>query len=252
MKFELLPIIDKMIDLYEKPRSFERFQEYISILQGTSKDLVIPITGFNPMAKEHLLDKLAELKDIKAESLMQDVINDINKEHRNERDLKVIKVTLNLADDVKGGWTNRYATDYDSKFKINAIVNRNFCTPFFWASDLFSEELIRIRTLEYILRTIYWQTTTNPKTLKEHIDQEIFVAERSNNLPKIVNPAEFEILDNFYSKHRDSDDYSLVFNFLYGDNASKSLAFPVYGVSEYLNGFDYARMTLRNNPNKSK
>lgn len=242
MKFEILPIIDTMLELYEKPRSIERFQAYISILQGTTKDLVIPITGFNPMAKEHLLKKLAALKDMKAERLMQDVIDEINIEYRNERDLKVIKVALNLADDLKGGWTNRYTTDYDSKFKIHAMVKRNFCTPFLWASEPFSEILIRRTTLEYVTRTIYWQANTNPKTLKEHIEQEVFVAKKNNNESEIINSAEFEILDNFYSKHKHSDEYSLVFNFLYGDNASKSLAFPVYGISEHLNGFDYARI----------
>lgn len=242
MKFEILPTIDTMLELYEKPRSIERFQEYISILQGTTKDLVVPIAGFNPMAKEHLLNRLAALKDMKAEALMQDVIDEMNLEQRNEPDLKVIKVALNLADDLKGGWTNRYTTDYDSKFKINAIVKRNFCTPLLWASEPFSEMLIRRRTLEYVMRTIYWQANTNPKTLKEHIDQEIFVAKKRNYESEIINSTEFEILDNFYSKYKHADEYSLVFNFLYGDNASKSLAFPVYGISERLNGFDYAKI----------
>jgi hypothetical protein len=34
MKFELLATIDIMIDLYEKPRTFERFREYLKTLQG--------------------------------------------------------------------------------------------------------------------------------------------------------------------------------------------------------------------------
>ena len=68
MQFELLPVIDIMLDLYEKPRTAERFQEYLEVLQGGTKgDLVIPIGNFNPMAKEQALQKLIELKTLHAE-----------------------------------------------------------------------------------------------------------------------------------------------------------------------------------------
>ena len=57
MSFELLPIIDKMLDFYQNPRNSDRFQVYLKMLQGDTKgDLVLPIGGFNPMAKEHILD----------------------------------------------------------------------------------------------------------------------------------------------------------------------------------------------------
>lgn len=80
MTFELLPTIDVMIDLYEKPRTFERFQEYLKILQGDHKgDLSMPISGFNPMAKDHLLAKLLELKQLNAEKIIHDLLIDMNK-----------------------------------------------------------------------------------------------------------------------------------------------------------------------------
>ena len=70
MEFTVFPLVGTMIDLYEKPRTVERFQEYIKMLQGETKgDLAFPISGFNPMAKEHVLDQLKELKKIGAEHL---------------------------------------------------------------------------------------------------------------------------------------------------------------------------------------
>lgn len=243
MKFELIPIIDTMLDLYAKPRSKERFQEYISMLQdGKKGDLTLPIVGFNPMAKEHILQKLAELKEQKAEQIIQDTLRSINVTLTEEQDQRTFKVVLNLADDLKGAWTNLYTTDYDSKFKINALVTRTFCTPFFWTSESYTEQLIRSRTLEYAFRTIYWLTNPKPKTLKDHIEQEIYVAERSKLSCSNFDTNDFELLDNFYSKYQESDDYGIIFNFLYGDNASKSLEFSTHGITGKANGFDYAKV----------
>ena len=50
MTAELLPIIETMLDFYQKPRAPERFHAYLQLLQGNTKnDLVLPIGGFNPM-----------------------------------------------------------------------------------------------------------------------------------------------------------------------------------------------------------
>ncbi len=243
MTFELVPIIDVMLDLYAKPRSQERFQEYISVLQeGKKGELTMPIAGFNPMAKEHILQKLGELKERKAEQIIQDSLKGINSTFNDNQDQRTFKVILNLADDLKGGWTNFYTTDYDSKFKINALVTRAFCTPFFWASENYTEQLIRIRTLEYACRTVYWLTNPKPKTLKDHIQQEVYVAEKSKLNSANFDATDFELLDDYYSKYQDSDDYGVIFNFLYGDDASKSLEFSTYGIKGKVNGFDYAKI----------
>ena len=116
MKFELRPILSEIKGLYLKPISNNRFKEYTSKLQGNSKgDLSLPIAGFNPMAKEHIIQKIEELESLKAEMILKDVIEEFNAnlEKTNSRKIKVV---LNIADDLKGGWTNFYSTDFDSKF----------------------------------------------------------------------------------------------------------------------------------------
>lgn len=240
MTFELLPTIDIMIDLYEQPRTFERFQEYLNILQGDTKgDLAIPISGFNPMAKEHLLDKLKELKYLGAEEVIKEALKDLNDQWISKNPKRNFKVALNLSDDLKGGWTNRFTSDYDSKFGFNGLINRDFCTPIFWTSEDFTKDEIRKRTLEYTFRTIYWLTNPKPKTLKEHLEQEIFVATEIKRKDKFQE-TDFKDLDKFYKDHQNSDNYHIIFNFFYGDNASKSLEFPTYRMVEDITGFDYA------------
>jgi hypothetical protein len=238
MKFELLPVLDIMLDLYEKPRTVERFREYLQTLQGDTKgDLVVPIGGFNPMAKDHAIAKLQELKKLNAERIIEETLFIINKETPKENP-STIKVAFNLADDLKGGWTNRYTTDYDSKFKLNALIKRNFCIPIFWTSEEFDQEIIIQRTKEYCYRILFWLSHDKPKTLENHIEQEIMVAKKTGN--KIAESLDMKLLNDFYEKHKSNSEWLTIFNFLYGDNAVASLGNMPLGIAEDYGGYKFA------------
>jgi hypothetical protein len=239
MTFALLPILDTMMDLYQKPRTYERFQEFLFSLQGDNQgDLVLPIMGFNPMAKEHILVKLFELKALEIEPIMDQTLNELNKKLKSEHQDQNYKVAFNLLDDLKGSWTNRFISDYDNKFKIEGLINRNFCTPLFWASEDYSIEKIKIRTLESAYRTLYWQTKRNPITLKEHVEQEKFIG-KEVGFNKHIADGEYLQLEEFYEKNQLQDNFNLIFNFFYGNEASKSLAFASFGLNSKATGFDY-------------
>lgn len=241
MQFELIPILSVMEELYETPRSPARFQEYLAKLQGGTKgDMALPIGGFNPMAKEHILEKIHELQALQAEELIGEVLVELNaKQH--DTQATTIKVVLNLADDLKGGWTNHYTTDFDSKFKINALVVRNFCTPYFWTSEDYDPDSIKRKTLEYAYRTIYWKQNEKPKTLADHFAQEVFVQQQIPPTDTISATTDWSTLEELYQTFKDSDDYSLLFNFFYGDEASASLGYATFGVEERA-GFRYASL----------
>jgi hypothetical protein len=240
MTFELLPIIDTMLNLYEMPLNQERFQAYLKILQGDTKgDLKMPIGGFNPMAKPHIKEKLIELKKLGAENIIQETLATLNTRF-DKLNKGTYQVALNLSDDIAGGWTNHYTSDYDSKFRLNALVERQFCVPIFWASEQFSEALIRQRTEEYVLRTIYWLDHTKPLTLKDHIEQEKFVAKNSPFSNDGRMQQDIEKLDAFYKKNQDATNYSIIFNFLYGDKAASAFNFPTFGIGGEMAGFMYA------------
>jgi hypothetical protein len=237
MVFQLLPILSIMRDFYQKPRNPERFQTYLQLLQGNTKgDLVLPIGGFNPMGKEHVLEKLNALDALNAEQIIENTLLEFNKK---QNKTPIFKVALNLSDDLHGGWTNRFTTDYDNKFKINALVSRQFCTPVFWTSEEYDAALIKKRTLASLYRTLYWSTHPKPTTLKDHIEQEKYVAQQvgfKEELPDI----DFKKWADFYQKHADSDDYSLIFNFLYGDKVCEALGFGCFGIGEERAGFWFA------------
>jgi len=78
-------------------------------------------------------------------------------------------------------------------------------------------------------------------TLGHHIDQESFVGNKINFGFEKLSKSEMQMLDQFYKKHEESDDYMLIFNFLYGDEASDSLGFSKFGISPEGAGFKFAK-----------
>jgi len=240
MNFVLKPILLEIEAFYKREISIDRFRAYLEKLQGNSKDdLVLPIMGFNPMAKDHILKKVKELRALKAEKIMQDVIENFNEKVK-ALHFETVSVVVNVADDLNGAWTNYYTTDFASKFEIKALVNRNFCCPYFWASEPYSENLIKDRTLAYLSRTVFNITNEKPKTATEYLSQEIMVSEA---LDAYIGPEleeHFSAIKNLFAMYGHSDDYTILFNLFYGDEASKSLAYKTFGVSGKT-GFDYAR-----------
>ena len=237
MRLVLLPLIDTMLEYYNLPRGFERFREYISLLTGgTGDDMKLPIGGFNPMGKEHVAERLIGLKNLDAEKLVSEILNKMSPQFANVDPAGEYKVSISLADDLKGGWTNRFTTDYQHKFNTSAFLKRRFITIQFWTSDTLSIELIASRTMESIFRLVYQLQFPKQETLEEHIRQEAFV----NNKLKLVsgiNPVDVAYYQRFYREHKDSIDYPLIFNFLYGDRAAENLGYKPMGIKDDFVGF---------------
>ena len=240
MKFEIIKLLHKINDLYKLPKGKERFAKYLYLLQGDTKnDLLLPIGGFNPMGNELASYKLGQLIKLKAEDVAQKELLRINASLKNDSN-RIIQVGLNLVDDVEGSWSNYYTTDYTSKFEIEPLLKRNFCTPYFWTNETITEEMIIERVREYVYRTIFWITNRKPETLCEFMEQEIYVQINSKENSHKLEERHFFELQQIYKKHINSTDYNLKFNFFYGDKVSKLLAYSFYGIIEK-DGFQYAK-----------
>lgn len=241
MQFELLPVLDDMLELYRHPRTFDRFKEFLSMLQGNTKgDMEKPLGGFNPMAGAAAARKLGELKTLGAETLIQEVLAAWN--GAGERISEVgdrFSISLVLSDDLYGGWTNRYTTDYTNRFLMQALVKRKQAVIVFWTSEPYTPDLIRTRALEHAHRTRYWLEHSRPKTLKEHFCQEKNVS-RFAGIRYPEEPLDKERLGFFLREHAGSEDYSVIFNFFYGDAVCRELEYPTFGISDHLGGFRLA------------
>ena len=109
MNLTLLPLLHTQRDLQAIPRGMERFRAYIATMTEGTDDVVLPITGMNPMGKEHVTALLDDLLAADAEVIAAAAID--------EAATRLIRipgerqVALVVIDDAQGGWTNRYFTE---------------------------------------------------------------------------------------------------------------------------------------------
>lgn len=232
MPFHPLSTLPEMQSIYRLPRSPERFARYLALLQGGSGgDLLLPISGFNPMANDFAAGQLDALIALNAAGILTYELARLNALPA-ARDLPAIGVGLNLADDVGGAWTNRATTDYSSKFSLNGLVSRNFCAPYLWTSETVTPVLLATRIREYAFRTIHWYQHGQPLTLADHVKQEAYVRHHAAPAPPAGRPEVPDYLAAFYAEHQHTDNHHLIFAFFYGDAAAEPLGFRAYGVRQ--------------------
>ncbi len=234
----ILPTFELMQEIYDQPLGPGRFGAYLKILQGSSKtDLEVPISGFNPMAQPHVLAKMNELRALGIDDICASLVKKWNK----EMDIE-LAIGINVADDLMGGWTQKFATDFDSKFKINALIERKFCAPYFYTSEKYTKDQIQSTIETYFFRSLFRLRNSRIKVLEDYYQQELFVCESTleTDHKGSMSVEEIKHLKDFLTNNQDSDDYPLIFNFFYGDEASNSLGYSTYGIAEK-NGFHYAR-----------
>lgn len=241
MKFTLLPVIDDMLSLYSLPRGQERFTTYLQLLQGELKgDLSKPLGGFNPMAKEHVREQLEAMKKMEVEKLIAGTLDEINRKAVDSK--SVFQVALNLSDDLMGGWTNLYVSDYQSKFRLSALIRRRFCVVMFRTSESVTENLIRLRTRSACQRSIYASQHGALSTLREHLLQEQYVMQNAGG--EYSATQEPERCKELYTQHLETQDESLLLDLLYGDPAALSLGRKPSGLREEFAGFRYLRYLI--------
>ncbi|MGB0839277.1 MAG: hypothetical protein ACPGXL_04000 [Chitinophagales bacterium] len=229
MSFHLLPILDKIDQLYQISRNRKRFEQYLHLLQaGNKNDLKLPIGGFNPMANDHTHTKLKALINLGTEQIVQQTLGKLNEKWKNKHPNRSFQVTVNLIDDVGGAWSNHYTTDYKNRFDMGGLLSRNFCVPCFWMSEIYTKELVIQRTKAAVFRTLYWLEKGKPQTLKACFKQEQFVYRNLSTKGQQQTLGTKQQV--FYKQYQDSDNYNLIFNFFYGDEVAKTLGYPSFGL----------------------
>lgn len=239
MHFNSISILETIKSLYKLPLS-KRFEQYLFLLQGDQKNkLILPISGFNPMAKEIAIAKLESLIALNAEAIAKEQIEHINKRF-SLSGLPKIDVGINLIDDIQGAWSNFYTTNFKSKFDFKGLYNQNFCCPFFWVSEDLNERIIQERIESYLLRSIYFHKNRPLDTLAELLMQEEFVWSNRQVQSSLKPDFDHKMVKRLFNEHKNDVTYAMKFNFFYGDEASKSLSYTTFGFPPNA-GFHYAK-----------
>lgn len=235
----LLPLLKTQQDLLSLPRGRKRFERYLEVMIGGTGDIVLPLPGFNPMAKKHAAEVVDSLIDMEAETQTATLLREV--EARLPPLVSNFRAALVVFDDLKGGWTNRYTVEMGLRFKPEAEIKRNWIVVPFWTSETQTLETVRVRVTEAIYRRAFHLRHGAAFDLQAKMTQEGLAAVFSGANDPCLDLEDLEYTREVIAPHLDSIEYPTVFSCLWGDSAAKSLGYTPLGLSDRA-GFARARV----------
>lgn len=240
MHIEHVPLLQIQYDLHQLPRNMERFQEYLrTIVNDAGDDLELaPLVSMNPMGREHVSERLAELLALDADTFASEVAKEATARLMEEP--VAFRHGLVIVDDVRGGWTNRYSTDASQRIDVAPAdptksttapqPRHSWISTMLWVSETPSLERIRQSMLVNIYRTVYLRHHGRAETLGELLAQEGAAAAFAEIGPHLdADDLEYSriILEPLLGE----SDYPTLFAALYGDEAARTLGYAPLGFS---------------------
>jgi hypothetical protein len=229
MKITYLPVLGTLRDLYVQPRNMQRFRQYIAALMGGGDDVVLPIGVANPMAKEHAVARIDELLALGADAVGAEAAASAQARLAGVQGDYEIKASVVLADDVAGGWTNRFTTEAMVRFPLRGALKRPFANALVWTSELPTAEQIRQEVLAAIYRVAYQQRHGLPTTLRSMLDQEGLAAVFAGAKPTLPSES-LEHARSIVNRDPDNALYPEIFACMYGDAAAEQLGYQPLGL----------------------
>lgn len=241
MQFEYVPLLQVQRDLCDLPRGSDRFEQYIATLRGnTLDDMELPLSAFNPMGKDHVAAILDEYMSLNADEIARHCV--VDAAARYGGGAQQFRVTLVLADDAKGGWTNRYATEFDHRFGGRANHRRGWVTGLLWTSEKPDVQLVQDAASEAVARAAYVARHGYAATLGQMLLQ-LRAALADSQVRYSLDEEELEYTAEVIRPELDSDVNAVQIACLFGDEAAKELGHQPFGLSARA-GFALAMSSL--------
>ena len=237
MTVSFLPLLQIQRDIYAMPRGMERFREYIrTMTDPTTGDLALPLVAMNPMGKDHVPALIDEYLALGAEEIAEAACKGASLEAcrgaSSDAPDDNFKIGLVVSDDLKGGWTNRWASEYSHRIESAAYLKRGFLTGILWTSEQASATAVREAVLTSIYRAEYLQTHFAPVTLREMLDQEGYAMARAGCASPTLDAEDLAYTRSIVAMHQDARDRATVMACLFGDAAAHALGYPPQGLSD--------------------
>lgn len=238
MNLTFVPLLRVQRELYAMPRGMERFREYIKTMtDAETGDLALPLVAMNPMGKDHVPALIDEYLAMDAEAIAEAsvasaVARDVSDRAAPRAADRSYRVALVVSDDLKGGWTNRWASEYSHRIEGAAITRRGWLVGLLWTSEAASEPNVREAVLTSIYRAEYLQTHRPPATLGEMLDQEGHAMWRAGCTTPQLDDDDLAYTRSVVEPLRGATDRATVIACLFGDAAAKALGYPPQGLSD--------------------
>ena len=243
MNLQFVPLLQVQRDLYALPRGIERFHEYIKTMtDGQTGDLALPLVAMNPMGKAHVPALIDEYLALGAEEIGEEAVTQAGAKAPAVRTSDVrratasavatYRVALVVSDDLKGGWTNRWASEYSHRIEGAAITKRGWLVGILWTSEPASAQHVKDAVLTSIYRAEYLQAHAAPVTLGEMLDQEGYAMARAGCTTPQLDDDDLAYTRSVIKPHLGATDRATVIACMFGDRAAAALGYPPQGLSD--------------------
>ena len=230
MTLTFVPLLRIQRELYAMPRGMERFREYITtMVDAETGDLALPLVAMNPMGKDHVPALIDEYLALGAEQIAAEATAQAVALQTSDR---AYRVALVVSDDLKGGWTNRWASEYSHRIENAAIAKRGWVVGILWTSEPASAENVRDAVLTSIYRVEYLQTHAEPASLGEMLEQEGYAMARAGCTTPQLDDDDLAYTRSVIAPHLGATDRATVIACMFGDRAAAALGYPPQGLSE--------------------
>jgi hypothetical protein len=238
MKVEHVPLLQIQRDLFAMPRNYERFQTYLRTFAAPDGTVALPpLVAMNPMGKEHNLALLDDYLALGAEAVTARAVEEAAP--RVEHVRGEWKLGLVIVDDLGGGWTNRYATEYTFRFSDSkepeALPRWLACAWInvpLWTTEPASADGVRQAVLTAIYRIGYIVEHGPARTLRERMEQEGHAMAMAGCAMPALDPDDLEYTRAVLAEHLDATDMRTTIECLWGDAAGKTLGLTPRGLSD--------------------
>ena len=230
MRLEFVRLLQIQRDLYSLPRGWERFQAYLrTMTDEQTGDLALPLVAMNPMGKDHVPALLDDYLRLDADRAAERAVSDLADGHQDVQ--AAFKVGLVIADDLKGGWTNRYASEFSSRFETRAIHKRGWLLGILWTSEIASTETAVSEARMTVHRGAYLERHGEAHTLREMLVQEGFVGAKAGCEGPVLDVDDLAYTRVVIGPLLDARDRATIIASLFGDAAARDLGYPPRGLS---------------------
>ncbi len=225
MRLEYVPLLHTQRDLYALPRGPERFQAYLrTMVDPNSRDLRVPLAGMNPMGKDHLPPFLDGLLAMDAEGVAAAAVGELAAAL--EAEPGDYSVCLVVSDDLKGGWTNRYAAEFAYRFDQRAYTKRGWIAVTLWTSEAYTPALVAQEVRVALHRSAYIAHHGQAATLGDMLTQEGYALAGGGATEPRLEPAALERAVAILTPLLGRTEQPVLMAALFGDAGAVELGYP--------------------------
>jgi len=239
MHLDYVSLLQVARDLQGLPRNYDRFRRYLRTIGGPEEGKLElpPLLIMNPMGKDHVTALLDALLALDADAIAARASGEAS-QHLADVPGE-FKAALVIADDLMGGWTNRYAAEYTLRFPaakgspgpLPRWTDHFWVTGVLWSSEPASEHAVREALLTAAYRAAYWQTHGLPRTLRDRLAQEGHVLATAGCAGPVLDEDDIAYTREVIAPFLDAEDMRTSIECLFGDAAGRTLGFTPRGLS---------------------